>query len=793
MLKNHLKIAWRNLKRHPLFSAINILGLSIGLASAFLIYFWVTDEYKVDSFHINGDRLYQIMEKSTENGIVRIHDGTQGPLSEALEKDVPEVENAVTVMDLGKEGMGLTFRNGLKNFKSEGLFAGKAFFETFSFPLLYGSPADVLLNKESIVVSENFAAKLYGSATKAIGKSLEYEMFGTVQTGLISGIFRNLPGNSTLQFDYVATKQKFVEDLWTNGLIWNNTGPQTYVLLKPNVDIAAFDVKIKHLIDKYAEYNSFTLFTRKFTDTYLRGNFENGVQSGGRINYVRLLGFIAVLILLIACINFMNLSTARVSSRFKEIGIKKTIGGTKKVLITQFLSESVLLTYLSLVLALVLVIALIPLFNFVTGKELGLHFNPGEIIIILVITLMTGLISGSYPAFYLANFSPLAALTGKLQKIGSVINARKGLVVFQFMASLVLIISVLVINEQVQYALNKPVGYEREHVISFDLEGKAYADTRVFFEELDKIDGVVSLGAISESIISEEGGFSTYGLEWPGKKEGTEIDFIVRKVDEHLIKTLGIEIAEGQGFARELGAREMYLIPNQEAIKLMGIKDPVGSKVNLWGEEKTILGVMKDFNTASVIKQVSPVIFTYSPNQMSMAILKLQSGMEHKALKQIEAAYTSFNPGYEFNFTFLDQTFEQQYLSEKRILSLGRYFAYLAVFISCLGLFGLAAFDTELRNKEIGIRKVLGSSAVGILKLLSTDFIKLVLIAIVIATPIAWYLMNDWLSQFAYRISISWWVFVISGLAAILTAISTISFQVIRAAIANPVKSLRAE
>ncbi len=793
MLKNHLKIAWRNLKRRLLFSAVNILGLSIGLSSAFLIYFWVTDEYKVDRFHANGDRLYQIMEKSTENGIVQIHDGTQGPLSDALEKDIPEVENAVTVMDLGKEGMSLTLRNGVNTFKSEGLFAGKAFFETFSFPLLVGRSGEVLLKKESVVISENLAAKLYGSPNKAIGQSIEYEMFGIVQNGLISGIFRNPPGNSTLQFDYVATKQKFVEDIWTNGLIWENTGPQTYVMLKANVDMAAFDRKIEHLIDRYSEYNTFTLFTRKFTDTYLRGNFENGVQTGGRITYIRLMGFIAVLILLIACINFMNLSTARVSRRFKEIGIKKTIGGTKKVLIFQFLSESVLLTYLSLILALVLVIASIPLFNFITGKELGLRFSLGEIAFILVTTLITGLISGSYPAFYLANFSPLAALTGKLHKVGSVINARKGLVVFQFMASLVLIISVLVINEQVRYALNKPVGFERDHVVSFDLEGKAYAEPQVLFDELDKIEGVVGMGAITESIISEEGGSSTYGLEWPGKIEGTEIDFIIRNVDEDLMKTLGIEIAEGQGFNRELGAPETFLILNKEAIKLMGLKDPVGRKVQLWGEEKTILGVMRDFNTASVMQPISPVIFAYSANQMGKAMLKLQTRMEQKALEQIEAAYIRFNPGYQFNFSFLDQTFEKQYLSEKRILSLGRYFAYLAVFISCLGLFGLAAFDTELRNKEISIRKVLGSTSLGIFKLLSTDFIKLVLIAIVIATPIAWYVMQDWLSQFAYHISISWRVFAISGLATILTAIVTISFQVIRAAVANPVKGLRTE
>lgn len=793
MFKNHLKIAWRNLKRNPLFSLINILGLSTGMASAFLIYFWVSDEIMVDKFHANEPNLYQIMMKSEENGTTRIQDGTQGPLSEAMEKDMPEVEHAITVMDLEKEGHSITFRSKENLFKTSGLFASKTFFDAFSFQLIRGTASQVLSDKDAVVISENFAIKLFGSVENALNRQMEYDMFGNEQSAKVTGVFKNAPSNSTLQFNFVATKQKLLEDIWTNGQLWTNEGPNTYVLLKPNVDIAAFNLKIERFIDTYNEYNMFSLFTRKFSDAYLKGNFENGVQRGGRITYVKLFSFIALLVLLIACINFMNLSTARASRRFKEIGIKKTVGSTKRNLIIQFLTESAFITFLSLLLAIAMVVLLIPVFNFITGKELGIHLIVQHLWILLLATIVTGFISGSYPAFYLSGFSPLATLKGKFQSKGSELFARKGLVVFQFMASLVLIISVLIINDQVDFALTKPIGYQKENVIHFDLEGKAYENAPLLFDEIEKIDGVESVGGINQSLIREDGGSSTYGIYWPGKAENFEIDFLLRRVDEKLIQTLNIEMASGKAFTQELGSPESYLVLNEEAIKLMGIKNPIGKKIQLWGEDKTILGVMKNFHTASVMQSISPVVFRYVPNNLDLAMVRIQPGTTVKTIESIKQVYTSYNPGFNFNFTFQDQSVNAQYLTEQRILSLSRYFAFLAIFISCLGLFGLAAFNTELRTKEIGIRKVLGSSSFGILKLLSSDFMKLILFSIALATPIAWYAMNDWLLQFAYRITIGWWAFALSGILAILIALMTISFQALKAANTNPVKSLRTE
>ncbi len=792
MLKNHLKIAWRNLKKNPLFSLLNILGLSTGLAGALLIYFWVTDELMVDKFHGNDSNLYQIMEQSVENGEVRVLEHTQGPLADALENDLPEVQNAVTVMNLGKLGTGVTFKNEENLFKAEGLFAESTFFQVFSFPLIYGSSKQVLLDKDAIVISENFAKILFGSVEKAINQNVEYDIFGEKSIAKIAGVFADVPNRSTLKFDYVATKQKLLEDIWTNGQVWGNTGPDTYVLLKPNTDVTAFDKKIENFITKYDKETSFTLFTRKFSDAYLKGNYENGIQSGGRITYVKLFSFVAVLVLLIACINFMNLSTARVSRRCKEIGIKKTLGGTKKNLVVQFLIESLFLTFLSFLIAIVLVIILIPAFNFITGKEFDFKFTPNDGLIILLMALLTGLLSGSYPAFYLSGFSPLSSLKGKFQSKWGELFTRQGLVVFQFMASLVLIISVLVISKQINYAFTKPMGYLKENLVQVDLEGKAFQDPEVLFHRLEALEGVVSVGGISETIIREDGGSSTYGIDWPGD-DGANIDFVLRGIDEKLISTLNIEMVEGEGFSKDLGTPESYLLFNEEAIRLMGLKNPVGTKVKLWGEDKTILGVMKDFHTASVMQTISPIVFRYTPKNLEKAMIRIKPGAERDVIQGIDDLYNSYNPGYGFNFSFMDQAIEAQYLSEKRILSLARYFAFMAIFISCLGLFGLAAFNTEMRVKEIGIRKVLGSSAFGILKLLSSDFIKLVLLAILIATPISWYLMKDWLLQFAYRIEIGWIVFLVASILAILLAIATISFQAIKAIRSNPVKSLSAE
>ncbi len=793
MLKHILTIAVRSIKKHKSSFIINLTGLSTGLAFAFLLYLWVQDEKSIDKFHVNDDRLYQVMEKSTENGIIRIQDHTQGPLSEAMEKDLPEVENAVTVMNLSKEGMDFTMKNGEKSFKTSGIFSGDAFFRVFTFPLISGNSGTALKEKNNIAISEDLARKLYGSVDAALGKSLQWNAFGSDHLSSVTGVFKNVSGASTMKFDFVLTKQKLIEDIWQNGAKWYNEGPETYLLLEEGVNLKAFNKKIGKFIDKYEKGNIFSLFVRKYSDAYLYGNYEGDKQVGGRITNVRLFSVIAILLLVIASINFMNLSTAKVSGRLKEIGIKKTVGSSRRSLIFQFLGESLFVTALSAVIALILVALLIPQFNFITGKQLSFHFSISQLSMLFLIALITGILSGSYPAFYLSGFKPLATLKGKLQgKVGELF-VRKGLVIFQFVISLVLIVSVLIVYRQIEFAQTKHIGYAKENVVYFDMEGKIFENKKNFFDELRRVPGVVQAGAINQTLIREDGGSSTYGLEWPGKIENKNIDFIIRTVDENLVRTLGMQIKEGKPFSDSLGSNSSYLLLNENAVKVMGLKDPVGTKVKLWGEEKTILGVMKDFHTASVHRPISPLVFRCEQNGVRMAMVRIQAGSERKVIDNLTAFYSKVNPGYALNLNFLDETFKAQYLTEERTLTLAKYFAYLTILISCLGLFGLAAFDTERRTKEIGIRKVLGADMKSLVALLSKDFLKLVCIAIILASPVAYYLMKRWLQDFAYRINIGWWVFLIAGVIALLIALFTVSFQAIKAAIANPVKSLRTE
>src|SRR5688572_13890903 len=610
------------------------------------------------------------MEKSTENGIIRIQDHTQGPLSEAMENDLPEVQNAVTVMNLSKEGMDITLKNGERSFKTGGIFSGEAFFQVFTFPLISGDGTTVLNEKNNIAISEDLALKLYGTVEAALGKPLQWNVFGSDHLSSITGVFKNVSSSSTLKFDFVLTKQKLIEDIWQNGKQWSNTGPETFVLLKEGVNLTAFNKKIERYIDKYDKDNHFSLFVRKYSDAYLYGNYEDGKQVGGRITNVKLFSVIAILLLVIASINFMNLSTAKVSGRLKEIGIKKVVGSGRRNLIYQFLGESLFVTALSTLLALMLVALLIPQFNFITGKQLSFHFSAGQLSVLFLIALITGILSGSYPAFYLSGFKPLETLKGKLQgKVGELF-VRKGLVIFQFMISLVLIVSVFIVYRQIGFAQTKPIGYAKENVVYFDMEGKIFQNKKNFFDELRRVPGVAQAGGINQTLIREDGGSSTYGIEWPGKIADKNIDFIIRTVDENLVRTLGMQINEGKSFSDSLGSNSSYVLLNETAAKVMGLKDPVGKKIKLWGEEKTILGVMKDFHTASVHQPISPLLFKCDPDGVRMAMVRIQAGSERKVIDNLTSFYSRVNPGYALGLNFLDETFKAQYLTEERTLTL---------------------------------------------------------------------------------------------------------------------------
>jgi putative ABC transport system permease protein len=793
MFRHNMLIAYRNIIRHKGSFFINLTGLSTGLACTFLIYLWVTDELKFDRFHKNDNQLYQVIERSTENGNVIIHEGTQGPLAEAMQKDLPEVVSASPVMSLEKNGMKIPIRFEDKVVNTSGVFAGNHFFEIFSFPLMQGKSNDVLTSKEGMVLSEKLAFSLFGSAHKAIGKSISWEIMGKKQISKVTGVFAPLPSNNSMNFDFVASWDLMYYDLFPNMQKWWNTGPDTYLLLKEGTDIPQFNRKIEKFINKYLGNNDFTISVRQYSSAYLYGNYENGIQSGGRIEYVRLFSIIALFILVIACINFMNLSTAKASRRLKEVGIKKAIGSTRKALILQFLSEALIMALLSMLTAIMLVVLVLPYFNNITGKHLSISVDPKIILLVLLTTFITGILAGSYPAFYMSALEVVSVFKRSIRKSVPELLARKGLVVFQFMLSLVLIVGVMVIVKQVKYVQTKNIGYDKSNVIHFNKEGKLNENAESFIAELKKISGVINASSVQQNVMQKGNGSSTYGINWPGKSPDVKIDFAIRPVDYDLIETLGMQIIKGRSFSKAFGTESEGLIFNETAIKVMGLKDPIGTKVNLWGEDKTIIGVLKDFHISSLHEPISPVVFNFQPSRTSTFMVKIAAGKELETIGSIEQVYKKFNPGFLFEYRFLDELYQSQYISEQRVSVISKYFAALAIIISCLGLFGLATFNAEVRTKEIGIRKVLGASVSNVMVMLSKDFIILIIISMMIAFPLSWIAMNAWLDGFAYRVDIGANVYIIAGLAIILLTLVTVSYQSLRTALMNPVSSLRSE
>lgn len=793
MFRHHLLITLRNLRKFKSSFVINLVGLSTGLACTLFIYLWVKDEISFDKFHAKDSRLLQVMELSNENNSLIVHDHTQGPLAEAMAKDLPEVESAVSVMSLEKEGIKVSMKAGEKMLKVGGLFAGKDFFKMFSFNLVDGNANQVLTDKNAIVISENLAEGLFGTSAGAVGKTIDYDVLGVKKQAMVSGVFAKLPANNSMKFDFVLTSEMLVTEIWTGGQKWWNEGPATYVLLKEGTNAAQFSAKIKDFVKGYLKESIFTLFTRPYSSGYLYGKYENGVQSGGRIEYVRLFSIIAIFILVIACINFMNLSTAKALRRLKEVGIKKAIGSSRKALILQFLGEAIFLTFLSLIIACFIVVLLLPFFNQITGKQITVNPDANLIALVIGVTFLTGLLSGSYPAFYLSGFNPVTVLKGSPKNSVGELLARKGLVVFQFMVSLVLIVAVMVVYKQMQYVQSKNLGYDKANIIHFDKAGTISENPEAFLTELRKLPGIVNASAIQQTVAQAGNGASTYGINWPGKTDKDLVDFAVRAVDYDMIETLGIQFKEGRSFSRSFGADSTKLIFNEAAIKVMGLKNPIGTPISMWGRDMSIIGVVKDFHISSLHEPIVPMVFTYTPENTAIIMAKIATGKESETLTKIENLYKKFNPGYLFDYKFLDDEYQAQYVSEQRVSILSRYFAGLAILISCLGLFGLAAFNAEVRTKEIGIRKVLGASISSVMFLLSKDFLQLVIIAVIIAFPLAWWAMNSWLNNFAYKIPIGANVFLVAFFSILVITLFTVSFQAIKAALANPIKSLRTE
>jgi predicted permease len=776
MFKTNLKIAWRNLVKDKQFTFINVLGLSAGLACALLIFLWVNDELSYDKFFATEDRLYQLMENDSEE--------SSGLLSEAVKQQIPGVEYAAAVAP-PRWFPQYTLSVGDKNIKATGQYTGKDYFNIFSFKLIEGNKNNVLENKNSIAISNELAKKLFGTTENIIGKPVRFDQDTTFY---VSGVFEKVPKNSSQQFDFVLSFEYFkIIKEWVTR--WGDKGPHNYVLLSKGTDINAFNKNVENIVTVNSGDTSSKVFAARFSDVYLYNNHGNNANGEGRIAYVRLFSILAIFILLIACINFMNLSTAKASRRLKEIGIKKVVGADRKQLIFQFLSESLLLTLCATAFAIAIAVLLLPAFNQITGKQINLHFDTTIIISLIGIILCTGLLAGSYPALYLSKFNPLSVLKGTFSTSVAEVVSRKGLVVFQFSLSTILIVSVVVIYQQIQFIQNTDTGYNKNNIFRFSAEGNIHGKKEAFIAELKNIPGVANASSTHHKMVGR--GYSHSGMEWEGQDPNNDIFFEAFEVDYDFVETMGMKMKEGRSFSKNFGTDSAKIVLNETAVKVMGLKEPVGKTIRKSGKDMQVIGVVKDFHFESLHEPIKPGYMFLEPGNTIVA--SVQSNNQRQTIAAIERLYDKYNPGFPFTFNFLDEAYQKQYDLETRVSALSRYFAGLAIVISCLGLFGLAAFTAQKRRKEIGVRKVIGASVVNITTMLSKDFLRLIFISLAIAFPVSWWLMRNWLQSFAYRIHLTPYIFIIAGIAVILITLVTVSFQSIKAAMANPVKSLRTE
>lgn len=787
MLKNYLLVALRNLKRNKAFSLINILGLALGMACSLVIMLWVKDEYSINNFHKNGSRLYSVFERQYHDGIIDAGHNTPGMMATEMKKVLPEVQYATNYAwnDLN------TFEANGKIIKEDGNYAGEDFFKMFSFPLLEGNAINALKEPLNIAVSRKMAEDFFGSPEEAIGKTIRYQNKKDLK---ITAVFENTPANSTLKFDYIGNWEIFLENNdWARD--WGNNGPATYLMLREGTDAAAFSKKIAQFIEPYHKEENFKIRCdiQRFGDIYLHSNFKNGELSGGRIQYVQLFSIVAIFILLIACINFMNLTTARSVKRSKEIGVRKVVGAMRAALIRQFVGEAMLIVLIAMIIGLGIVLFVLPQFNELTRKQIVLPFNDASFwLSILALLFVTGIISGSYPSLYLSSFNPVRVLKGSLKFTTGTLWFRKGLVVFQFMLSIVLIIATIVVSRQVNYIQTMNLGYDRENLLYIPLEGELAGKYQLFRNQSMLVPGVKQVTRITQEPTEISNG--TGGVQWEGKDPTSMIQFTQAAVGYGFTNTMKVQMAKGRDYSKDFATDSTGYIINETALKIIGYKDPIGKPLTFWQKPGTLIGVVKDFHFNSLHEPMRPLVLRLGEEiEWGTALVRTEPGKTKEALAGLEKVCKGLNPKFPFTYKFSDEQYQKLYTSEAVVSSLSDYFAFLAIFISCLGLLGLAMFTAEQRTKEFGIRKVLGADSATLFGLLSKEFLALVLVALLIGSPLAWIAMNRWLEDYAYRTELSWWIFVIAGLVALIIALVTVSFQAVKAALANPVKSLRTE
>jgi putative ABC transport system permease protein len=794
MFKNFFKTTIRSLLRNKGYSFLNIFGLAIGIACAGLIFLWVQDEVNWDQFNTKKDSLYRIRENQKYDTYVATFGSTPAPMGPAMQQEIPGVANTCRI--IGYNTKLITIGN--KSMYAFPNYADASLFSMFTFPFVQGNARTAFTQLYSMVVTQSTAKKFFGDEKNIVGKTVRVD---NKQDYVITGVIKDIPKNSTIQFEWVAPFEIWWNENKSWAQSWGNNDLDTYVELKPNVNTASINKILYNFIQQREPKSNARPFLFSAHDWHLRDEFDNGIQTGGgRITYVHLFSVIAWIILLIACINFMNLATARSEKRAREVGVRKVLGSGKRMLIFQFIGEAILMAVLSAIVAVIIMVLLLPAFNLLVQKNLVLGLNnPLHLSALIIITLVCGLVAGSYPSLYLSSFNPVFVLKGMKMKGSSAAFIRKGLVVLQFGISIILIISTIVIYQQIQHVKNRSLGFNKNNLLQVDMNSEMTKNYEAVQQDL------LSTGLIDNIAVSNYntlyGGNNTGGLVWEGKKTNNEVLISQRYVSPGYMKASGIKILEGRDLVEtdSVQSKKLNVLITQSLEKLMGNNTAVGKTLHWDGDPRgvvvNVVGVVNDYVYGDMYGKPDPVMFfcvnTSDASNMYVR-LKPNTNVE-TAIKKIEVVIKKDNPSYPFTYHFVDDQFNQMFQNEQLISKLSRVFATLAIIISCLGLFGLGAYTAERRIKEIGIRKVLGASVMQVTEMLSKDFIKLVGIACLIAFPISYWAMNKWLQSFAYRINIGWWIFVVAGLAAIFIALATVSFQAIKAAIANPVKSLRTE
>jgi len=800
MFKNYVKITLRNIAKYKGYSFINIAGLAIGMACTIFILLWVQDELSYDGFHENKDNIFRVVTKFENEGNTFYGAQTSAPVAPYLKNNFPEIQKSTTVCNSWLTGNSRNIiKFGEKSFYTDNLIlTDPSFFDIFSFPFIRGDKSNALENPNNVVLTQSIAAKCFGS-DDPISKTIQVDGNPVIVTGVVADV----PQNSHLQFDMVLPLTH-VRNTDRGFFLtkWDSYGFATYVYLQDGVAINEIDQKIDDLIIKNDPRFGDTA-AHIFLQPLSKIRLFNVDGTVGFMRYVYIFSTIAVIILLIACINYMNLSTARSEKRAKEIGLRKVVGSKRANIIRQFFSESLLYAFISFLISIFIVIIFLPQFNELTGKQIDFNYtNPGLLFGLVLVALFTGIISGSYPALYLSSFIPIDILRKSKSTGAKKSLLRKTLVVIQFSLSIGLIISMRIVSNQVGYMRNAEIGFEKENIITLPVSGGIENIVESFKHELKANPGIVSVSLKSSSPLSS--GATSGTISWEGKKPDQQVNWCHPMVDHDYFKTLNMKIVKGRDFSREIQSDlQQGFILNEEAVRQGDIENPVGKQIIVNGENGMIIGVVKNAQLSSLRFTIPPEVYHLSRTfreQFQTLFIKIDAGEDdHQfnkisaSLAHIENVWKKFMPDSPFEYRFLDETLENQYRSEIRISNILNYFTFLAVFLSCLGLLGLTSFMAEQRTKEIGVRKVLGASITGIVILLSKEFTKWVLIANVIAWPLAYYFMNKWLQEFAYRINIGIGTFIASALIALVIALLTVSFLTIKAALANPVKSLRYE